>query len=198
MKYKLSDILSSLIGSRQTGQLAITVRGINHHCRINLRDGDIYQVVCGKQIDTDCLDILAKNDLLECFFIPGLNAGGAAKTALSKDQLFSRLKDRDVNVDMKSIPGTSLNSPHVQSRDGLTLASSRLTDLAQISEGIKAALMRQIGPVGTRIMTRVIEQKWGAPISTKEDIQTLIDLLKDEIDDEESRKDFISETRKYI
>lgn len=59
---------------------------------------------------------------------------------------------------------------------------------------IKLALIRQIGPAGGKVMSRIVDGKWhaSAPYS-KEDIDALLNLLQNEIDDQEAKNAFMTE-----
>jgi hypothetical protein len=71
------------------------------------------------------------------------------------------------------------------------------SDDVKTLEEIKVALIRQIGPAGAKVMSRIAADKWHASMPfTKEDIETLINLLQNEIDDQDGRKAFIKEANK--
>jgi hypothetical protein len=198
VKSNLGDIILSVLNGRCTGQLAITVRGLSHHCKIFFENGEVCQIVCGRQHDSDCIDILVANDLADCFFIPNLKTVSTPRTTLSGEQVASRLKERYVNADIRSIQDGRTSHP-VSAKQGAAVSTPvNASDYPKIIEGIKVALLRQIGPVGSRVMGRVMEQKWRIVSPTKDDLKTLVDLLKEEIDDEESRNDFLSETKKFL
>jgi hypothetical protein len=78
-------------------------------------------------------------------------------------------------------------------------ASAESSDFIKIKEGLKVALIKQIGPIGGKIVEKIIQEKW-TPSSppVKEDFIKLIDLLKDEIDDPLSRKEFLTDANKLI
>ncbi len=198
LKLLLSNVLGSLISERQTGQLAITIRGAGHHCKIYFREGDIYHIVCGKQIASECLDSLIAGDLAECFFIPNLRTGSTQKPALTSDQIIGKLNEHGVMVEFKTMSGIVPNNSASPSHDKISPAAGKPVDFQRIQEGIKMALIRQIGPVGARIMARAIEQKWRVLSPTKEDVLELIRILKYEIDDYESQNEFLAETRKLF
>ncbi|HTZ17507.1 MAG TPA: hypothetical protein VMB78_03625 [Dissulfurispiraceae bacterium] len=70
MKSKLGDALLSIISNRQTGQLAITLKGIGQHCNIFFSDGKISNIVCGNQPGKSFLDLPGHGEISECLFIP--------------------------------------------------------------------------------------------------------------------------------
>jgi len=177
----LGDVLQSILRGRQTGQLAITLKGVGNHCKIFFSEGRINHMVCGRQLGAACLDTLIAGNISECFFIPDLKTSNIQTAGLETEQVIRELNERGVTVEVRAF-----------------LLDKSGASAAAIQEGLKAALVDQLGPFGARIFTKVVEKKWGVMSPTKEDILKLVDLLKDEIEDEEGRREFLAEAVKYI
>ncbi|MCX5718991.1 MAG: hypothetical protein NT055_03330 [Nitrospirae bacterium] len=74
-----------------------------------------------------------------------------------------------------------------------------VSSFSHIRDLLKVSLNRQIGPVGEKVLSKVIEKKWRASSPpSREEILELINLLKNEIDDINDRNEFIKEARKII
>jgi hypothetical protein len=198
LKSLLGNVLQQLATERRTGQLAIVMKGADHHCRVFMREGAIYHIACGRQSHSECLDFIISGDISECFFIPNLKTSSTQTCPFTTDQIIGKLNAHGVLVDFKAMSG-AVRDPSVSSVRGTTSSSAgNALDFQRIQEGIKVALIRQIGPVGARIMARVMEQKWRVLSPTKEDIADLIRILQFEIDDYESRTEFVIETKALL
>ena len=194
----MGDVLQSILRGRQTGQLAITLKGVGNHCKIFFSEGRINHMVCGRQLGAACLDTLIAGNISECFFIPDLKTSNIQTAGLETEQVIRELNERGVTVEVRAflLDKSGASAAAIQNR--APIAAGATSDILRIQEGLKAALVDQLGPFGARIFTKVVEKKWGVMSPTKEDILKLVDLLKDEIEDEEGRREFLAEAVKYI
>ncbi len=77
--------------------------------------------------------------------------------------------------------------------------SIKSLEFQKIKDSIKIALIRQIGPIGGKILEKYIVEKWtpSNPL-TKDDILRLAEMLKDEIEDPLSKREFLAEVNKLL
>jgi len=92
-----------------------------------------------------------------------------------------------------------ISSSNLPSTDQIVETFKHTTDFEKIKENIKIALIKQIGPIGKKITEKYIAEKWvSSQPPSKEDFLRLADMLKEEIDDIKSKKEFIDEVNKIL
>jgi hypothetical protein len=185
MSILLAKIVGDIHEGRKTGVLTVLVKGGNHLLKLFFRDGEVYHLTCGNLRDTECVDNINSLELGDCMFLPDVKLDAKAGAVPPTDELIQQLKASAKMVDSRLGTGGARSMGKEDSDDVKTL------------EEIKVALIRQIGPAGAKVMSRIAADKWHASMPfTKEDIETLINLLQNEIDDQDGRKAFIKEANK--
>jgi hypothetical protein len=151
-------------------------------------------------IDEECLATLDVSEFTECFFLPGIKVDKPDAQVPSTEQIIEIFRKHEIRVERKGpMPVAAPSSAAAATNGQAPSAPTSSGDFAVIREGLKVALMRQIGPVGGKILTKIMEQTWkGSAAPTREELMKLIDLLKNEIDDEANRKEFLSEVGKLL
>jgi hypothetical protein len=185
MSIPLARIVGDIHEGRKTGVLTVLVKGGNHLLKMFFRNGEVYYLTCGNLRNTECVDNINSLELGDCVFLPGVKMDAKAGPVPSTAELIQQLRTSAKMVESRLVSGGSRSTGKEDSDDAKTL------------EEIKVALIRQIGPAGAKVMSRIVADKWQAPMPfTKEDIERLIDLLQNEIDDQNGRKTFIREANK--
>jgi|WetSurMetagenome_2_1015567.scaffolds.fasta_scaffold00217_16 hypothetical protein len=185
MSILLAKIVGDVHDGRKTGVLTVFVKGGNHLLKLFFREGECYHLTCGNLKNTECIDSLKTIELGDCLFVPDVKLDASGSSITSMDDLISRLTDLGVMVEAKLANGGAKAAGKDDSADGKKL------------EMIKLALIRQIGPAGGKVMTRIVESKWHASVPyAREDIDALINLLKNEIDDQDAKNAFMTEAGK--
>lgn len=183
MKTSLSDLIADINRTRKTGLLSINIRGSTNLFKMFFKEGEIYHIAYGNYKGHECLSNLDTLDFSEYSFIS------------------------DIKLDLKSdIPPTAqiiqlfkVIGKIVEEKGGGGASSSGAGLDARISEALKTALTRQIGPAGGKVFTKVVEGKWrSSSMPTRDNLLELIELLKGEIDDADSKNDFVKEARKIV
>ncbi|MGB9821889.1 hypothetical protein [Thermodesulfovibrio sp.] len=180
MKKNLADIIDNLSRTKSTGLLTINFSSEKNLLKFYLKDGEIYHISFGFKKGLQCLDDLASRQPVSCSFIPQISLDMTSDDIPSTEKLIKQLKEMNKFID---------------SQDSTSLSS----DFAKIKDGIKTALIRQIGPIGGKITEKYISEKW-VPSNppSKEDFLNLIDMLKEEIEDPQSRREFLQEVNKLL
>jgi hypothetical protein len=178
----LAKIVGDVCDGRKTGVLTVFVKGGNHLFKLFFRDGECYHVTCGNLKNSECIDNLRTLELGDCLFVPDVKLDASGVPFLSSNELIQRLTDSGATVEARLANGGAKAFGKEDSPD------SKKLDI------IKVALIRQIGPAGGKVMSRIVDGKWhaSAPYS-KEDIDALLNLLQNEIDDQEAKNAFMTE-----
>jgi hypothetical protein len=185
MGIQLAKIVADIHDGRKTGVLTVIVKGGSHLLKFFFKDGQVYHLTCGNMRDSDCLRNLSTLELGDCLFLPDVKLEVRGDSVPATAELIQQLKTSDIVVDAKLSDGGARSFSKEDSAD------------VKLLENIKMALIRQIGPVGSKVMSRMVAEKWNAsPPFSKEDIDALLKLLQNEIDDLESRSAFIKEASK--
>jgi len=180
MKKNLADIVENLSKTKSTGLLTLTFSSEKNLLKIYLKNGEIYHLSFGFKKGSQCLNEIASKEPISYSFIPQISIDITSNDLPPTEDIIKKLKD--------------LNK-FVSSAD----SSSFSPDFAKIKEGIKTALIRQIGPIGGKITEKYINEKWvPSQPPSKEDFLNLIDMLKEEIEEPQSRKEFLQEVNKLL
>lgn len=191
MKTGLSEFIAEIYEGRKSGLLSIAVKGVNTQLKLFFREGQLYHVTCGSVKGKECLAQAVGQEFSQYFFMPevSLNVQDGNLPSLADIIQFFKAADKAVEVPAHSGTGGSRPSG-AQSGGGPPAAAL---------EHLAMALIRQIGPVGAKVLSRTIEQKWHASSPhTREDLSSLVNILKDEIENPDDRKEFLKEAAKII
>jgi hypothetical protein len=183
----LSEIISDIHQNRKTGLLSITIRGDNNQFKMFFKDGDIYHITCGGQKNSDCIKNCIDLDFSVCFFVPNVKLDAVNANLPAISDIIQIFKSKGIAVEIKQPDGS-----------GPPAAAAGTSDFGRIREELKVAFIRQIGPAGGKILSKIIDEKWRVSSPSKADLVNLISLLKGEIEDGENRKLFVSEAEKII
>ncbi len=180
MKKNLSDI-KNLFQTKSTGLLTVNFESEKNLLKFYLKNGQIYHISFGFQKGRRCLDEIASRQPISCNFIPQISIDITSDDIPSTEDIIKNLQD------MNKFVGFA-DSSFVQS-----------SDFQKIKDAIKTALIRQIGPIGGKITEKYMSEKWlPSQPPSKEDFLNLIDMLKEEIEDPQSRKEFLQEVNKIL
>jgi hypothetical protein len=185
MSILLAKIVGDIHDGGKTGVLTVFVKGGNHLLKLFFKDGAVYHLTCGNMKNADCVENLPTIELGDCLFVPDVKLDAMGDSIPSTIDLIQQLTASGVMVESRLANSGARSVGKDDSADG------------KILETIKLALIRQIGPAGGKVMSRIVEGKWHASMPySKEDIDLLINLLQNEIDDQEARIAFIKEAKK--
>ncbi len=185
MNILLAKIVADINEGRRTGVLTVLVKGTNHLLKLFFKDGNVYHITCGSLRDNECFASINTMEFGDCMFLPDVKLDAKAGAVPPTAELIQQLKVWSKMVESR-----------LGSEGSGSIGSEDSGDVKQLEE-IKVALIRQIGPAGAKVMSRIIAEKWHASMPfTREDIETLINLLQVEIDDQDGRKAFIKEANK--
>lgn len=190
MKTGLSEFIAEINRSRKSGLLSIAVKSANTQLKLFFREGELYHVTCGNDKGVKCLAQVTGSEFTQFFFMPEvlLNVQDGNLPPLADVIQFFKAADTAMETPAPPVTGNIQHS-HVQT-GGISAAAQ---------ENIKLALIRQIGPAGAKVMSRIIEQKWHASSPpTRDELLRLVDFLKDEIENPADRNEFLKETANII
>lgn len=187
MNSSLSEFIDELHLGRKSGLLSVTVKGANTLLKMYFRQGEVYHLTFGNCRGPNCLESVAGADLAQYFFMPDV--------ALN-------VQDPDIPpvsaiVDLFRGKGSIFGS--VSGAVSHEPAAGGGAGGDALLEKLKMALVRQIGPAGSKVMSRIVGQKWRASASPgKEDYLRLVDLLKNEIENAADQTEFVKEAKTII
>ncbi len=180
MRSSLENYLEQLHIDKKTGILNIILAFEKNLFKFYFKEGEIYHISYKIKKGMDSLRELFEKEIKMINFIP----------------------DVTIDIENKGLPNTKEIIEEVKKLNlYLSLEQSNFSPLEfkKIKEKITLALIKQIGPIGNKVIDRVIKEKWNATIhNTKEDLIKLIGLLVEEIEDPEGKKEFQKELEQYI
>jgi hypothetical protein len=180
----LDSVVSDISQKKKTGMLSAMVKVSKQLFKIYFADGEIYHLFYGNRKNSDCFSDLEKIEFSDCFFFSGAKSNTSERINIPTSEIIRRLKDSNKSVVCKDM--------------GEGAVPEGFQDFAALRDKLKAALIRQIGPVGDIVFSKAVE-KWTASSSpTKQGLGELVNLLKEEIDDPKNRAEFVSEADKII
>lgn len=183
MKTALSEFIEEINRNRKSGLLSITVKGANTLLKLFFREGEVYHATCGNVRGSACLAQASGNDFAEYFFMPDIALNVLDENLPPLADIIRYFSDASSAAEVQLRPGTG-GASRGQSVSGPPTAQ----------ENLKLALIRQIGPVGAKVISRIVEQTWKASSPpTREELLQLIDLLKVEIENPDDRSVFVKE-----
>ncbi len=188
MKTAIAEIVADINRKRKTGLLSVMVRDNNSLFKIYFRDGEIYHLSCGSLKGAECLRGIDQLEFSDCSFISEVKLDKGTGSVPSMEEILQRLANSAKTAVYKHPEG-----------GGQASKTPPTDNFAHIRNGLKVALMRQIGPVGDRVLSKIMDSKWRASSPpTSEEYRELINLLKEEIDDVSDRNTFEQEARHII
>lgn len=180
MKQNIANIVANICENKNTGMLTITFASEKNLFKIYFKNGEIYHLSFGFKKGLECLNEINEREPISYNFIPDVTIDISSGN-LSTEKIVENLN--------------KINK-YISSEEGATIKSS---DFEKVKEAIKTALIRQIGPIGGKILEKYIREKW-VPVNppTKEDFLKLANLLMEEIEEPLSRKEFFNEINKIL
>jgi hypothetical protein len=189
MRAALSDVATDVHQKKKTGLLSVSVKGSNSLFKIFFRNGDIYHISHGTSKGNDCLAGLAQLEFSDCTFVPDIRLEINGANLPPTGAVLRSLQGVSKGVEARPEGRDNGGSAEVLSKERF----------AVIGEQLKAALMRQIGPVGAKVFPKIIDGKWKASSPpSREELIILVGLLKEEIDDSNDRNEFIRDVSLII
>jgi hypothetical protein len=186
MSILLAKIVGDVHDGRKTGVLTVFVKGGTHLFKLFFKEGECYHITCGGLKNAECIDSLHSLELGDCLFVPDVKLDASGGSVPSTDDLIRKLTDAGAMVEAKLADSGGSKAP----------GKEDAADAKKL-EIIKVALIRQIGPAGGKVMTKVVDGKWRASSPyAREDIDSLINLLTNEIDDQDAKNAFMTEAGK--
>ncbi|ACI21357.1 hypothetical protein [Thermodesulfovibrio yellowstonii] len=181
MKKNLADIIENLYESKSTGLLTIIFASEKNLFKFYFKTGQIYYLSFGFKKGVQCLNEIISREPVSYNFIPQISVDITSNDIPSTEDIITTLRNMN---------------KFINSEDPMSFHSS---DFQKIKDVIKTALIRQIGPIGSKITEKYIAEKWiPANPPSKNDLLNLVNLLKEEIEDPASRKEFLNEVNKFI
>ena len=189
MKISLSAFIEDINLSKKSGLLSITVKGANTLLKIFFRQGEIYHLTFGNCRGSGCLEHATDIELAEYFFMPDV----------SLNVQDPDLPPISVIIELFRNQGTVMETAQSQGASERPSTYGKIIDASSVQERLKMALVRQIGPAGAKVMSRIVGQKWRASASPgKDDYLRLVDLLKNEIESAGDQNEFLKEAKTII
>jgi hypothetical protein len=189
MRAALSEVATDVHQHKQTGLLSVSVKGSNSLFKIYFRNGDIYHISHGASKGNDCLAGLAEREFSECTFVPDIRLEINGTKLPPTGEVLRVLRGAAKGVEARMEGHGNGGSAEVLSKERF----------AAIAERMKAALVRQIGPVGGKVFSKIADGKWNASSPpSREDLIALVKMLKEEIEDLDDRNEFIREVSLII
>jgi hypothetical protein len=186
----VADVLTDVSRARKTGLLSLSLRNDNNLFKLYFLEGEIYHLTCGGKQDTDCLQNCGSSEFVSCFFLADFKLEYKKPALLpSTAEIIALFAQRTDAIEVKPAAGRATIAG---------MDAEMNLHFARIREGLKVALIRQIGPAGNKVFTRIVDEKWRVASPRRADLQQLIALLQGEIDDAENRNQFRSEAEKLI
>jgi hypothetical protein len=180
----LDSVVSDISQKKKTGMLSVMVKVSNQLFKIYFADGEISHLFYGNRKNSDCFSDLEVLEFADCFFLSGAKSNTAERIDIPTSKIIERLKAANKSVLCKDM--------------GEGAVRESLQDFAALRDRLKAALIRQIGPVAEIVFPKIIGKWTAASPPTKQNLLELLDILKEEIDDPKNRAEFVTEANKII
>ncbi|MCS7163729.1 MAG: DUF4388 domain-containing protein [Thermodesulfovibrio sp.] len=177
MTKSLADVIEGLYKNKSTGVLTVIFSENKNLLKFYFKEGEVYHISFGLKKGIQCLYEIKFDNSFSCQFIPQISVNVESET-LSTEEIIKYLKSMNNFVNSESF--SSL-------------------EFQKIKDAIKTALIRQLGPIGSKIIDKYIAERWilTTPPSRK-DFFNLINFLKDEIEDPISKDEFLNEVSNFI
>jgi hypothetical protein len=179
---KFTTIADDITHNKKTGLLSLVIEDSKNHLKVFFAEGQIYHIGYGDLKNSACLLASDKLSCIECFFTDQVKLTDHGELALSTAEVIERLKASD-----KTEGSEKLKESGVIARNP-----------ADVLKKIQVAFIRQIGPIGEVLFSRIVEG-WRPPSSpTKQNYKALIELIKGQIENEKDRNEFVKEAGALI
>jgi hypothetical protein len=179
-----ADITNDIIQNKQTGLLSLVAKNGKYHVKIFFAKGEVYHVAYGDLKDAACLDACETLEWSECFFTGGAKITTNEHCSMPTSTIIEHLKKcTDKSGGLRSTE-----------KDGGTQNLS----VSVIRNRLKVALVRQVGPVGEILFSRIVEQWRPSSPPAKQQLIELVDRIKEIIEDDSSKKEFEKEAGTII
>ncbi|GAB6183286.1 hypothetical protein [Thermodesulfovibrio hydrogeniphilus] len=181
MKKNLFEIMTKIFNNKETGVLSLAFAEESNLFKFYFKDGEIYHVSFGLKKGNPCLKEIEKKEPTSYNFVSNITID---------------IKSNDLPTTEKIIEYIKNLNKQVSAEEPFSIKS---LEFQKIKDSIKIALIRQIGPIGGKILEKYIVEKWtpSNPL-TKDDILRLVEMLKDEIEDPLSKREFLAEVNKLL
>lgn len=181
MKLHLADIIEKLHKEKKTGMLNIAMTSDKMLFKIYFKNGEIYHISYGFKKGMESLKSIFDKELSVGNFIPDVALDLISNDLPKTREIIEFLKNTNLRLSFCS------NFVHSDNR------------LYKIRDKLKRALIAQIGPIGSKIVDNVIQDKLNAKtLNAKSDILELVEILSEEIEDEEEKRNFQIELKEFI
>jgi hypothetical protein len=178
-----SEVTADIIQKKQTGLLSVIVKNGKHHLKIFFSDGEVYYVAYGDLKDAECMEACENFELSEFFFASGVRVTAKEKCCLSTSAIITQLRKC---IDKSEPPG-------IKSKN-----AGDPGNFSVIRDKLKVAIIRQVGPVGEILFSSILDEWRPSSPPTRQQLVELIDLMKERIEDEKSKKEFTNEANAII
>ncbi len=178
-----TDITNEIIQNKQTGLLTLVAKNGKYHVKVFFAEGEVYRVAYGDLKDADCLNACETLEMSECFFTSGAKITTNEPCSAPTATIIEHLKKC---MDKSGAP-----------RVTATGAGGK-QDITAIRDRLKVALMRQVGPVGDILFSRILEQWRPSSPPTRQQLVELVGLMKESIEDDGNKKEFEKEAGAII
>jgi len=191
VRTSVASIIRDIHQKKRSGLLSLSVKGANYLFKLFFREGELYCLSFKGAKNADCLAILDTLELHEAVF-------------LSNVKLDTSCGDVPPTLDMVGFftsLGSTVETTYFDGKGASAEAETPapLAQSGQVVDGIKKALINQIGPVGGKLFLTALDRMWpGSMPQTPRDFENLIAALEKEIDDEKDLATFRSEVRKIL
>lgn len=180
----LDTVISDFSQKKKTGMLSVMVKVTNQLFKIYFADGEIYHLFYGDRRNAECFIDFEKIEFSDCFFFSGAKANTNERINLPTSEIIRRIKAANKSVVCKDM--------------GENAVPEAFQDFPAVRDRLKAALIRQIGPVGEIVFSSAVEKWTAAGRSSKQSLGELINLLMEEIDDPKNKSEFLGEANKIV
>jgi hypothetical protein len=177
-----ADLTNDIIRNKQSGLLSLVAKNGKYHVKVFFAEGEIYSLAYGDLKDTDCLAACETLEMSESFFTGGAKITTNERCSLPTSAIIERLEKC---MNKKSGPRSTQTGGGAQ-------------DLSVIQDRLKTALMRQVGPVGDILFSRILEQWRPSSPPTRPQLVELVDRMKENIEDDRNKKEFEKEASTII
>ncbi len=192
LEMTLSEVVADISQNKKTGILSIAIRGdAKNLFKVFFKEGTIYHLTCGNQKDSECLNYYDTFDFSSCSFLANAKSDVPHAVGLpATPEIVKLFQSKNIPIEIIHPDGKSASTGGV---DAIAPA-----DYERIKEELKVALIKQIGPAGGKILTKIISEKWRVLSPAKEDLQRLVALLKNEIEDDANKDQFTQDAERIL
>jgi hypothetical protein len=183
----MTALYSVVIGIHQmkkSGMLSVMVKVSKQLLKIYFIDGEIFCLLCGNLKNAECLSEVDTMEFTDCYFFSDAKLNTIERINIPTMEIIARLKASNKTVECKDMGGIVVTESY--------------PGFSAIMDNLKAALVKQIGPFGAIVFPKVIDKWHQSSHPTKQGLDELVNLLKEEIDDTKNQAEFVKEANKII